>query len=144
MFDTPDLLDIRSRVHFHEYSTSNPLYIERLMNAVPPGEAPAILLQDSEGTVLCKLTGNSLPGTYSELRDQLREAASHTNRGCCQVNATVLLDDDARNRLNRRLISRTNHTVHHLHLESIQQFAQTYSRGRNLNLSCHICIPNVR
>lgn len=75
MFDSANLRDIRSKVHFHDYRVQDPLYIERLSGALRPDELPGILMQDASGAVVYKATNQTLPKSSEELAKDLKYAA---------------------------------------------------------------------
>lgn len=69
----PRLASLRAQTHFHHYTDSNPLYRTRLAAAVPQQELPAVMIQSADGAVLCKFSGNTLPGDPMSLGDMLSD-----------------------------------------------------------------------
>ena len=66
----PLLSSLRAQTHWNTYLESNPLYKERFAKSCPI--LPALLIQDSDGKVLLKLSGDALTGDIERVRGPIR------------------------------------------------------------------------
>lgn len=81
---------LRAKVHYHEFTPSNPLYIERYRQSLPASDLPVIAMATSEGGVYYKSSGRGIPSSASSLFNamgsaykQFREATTANDCPTC-------------------------------------------------------------
>lgn len=68
----PRLKKLKEACNFQTYDASNPLYLSRYANVIPPDQFPAILFSDYRGGHVYVSGGDYLPAQASELYDQMQ------------------------------------------------------------------------
>jgi hypothetical protein len=74
--DSPELAPIRSAAKVFRFPATDPLYLQRYGDALPPETAPVLSLVRADGGVLYKASGEAIPSNPAALAEALTEWAS--------------------------------------------------------------------
>jgi len=87
-----DLIKLRDRSEFQVYTADNPLYRTRYASVVPASQFPAVLIQDASGGHIHAAGKSMIPGTSTELVDDIRkgwELYKQAKQGVIQATGAI-------------------------------------------------------